>query len=46
MFEIVFLQLAKEQQAFDIFMQIGEFFQGFQFQMAEFATNLFGKFGF
>lgn len=46
MIELVFLQLGNEQDAFDLFMQIGEYFQGFQAQMVNFASNVFGIFGF
>ncbi len=46
MLQIIFLQLGSEQKAFDFFMEIGEFFSGFQFQMADLASNLFGMFGF
>jgi len=45
MFKAIFLQLGGEQGAFDIFMGIGEFFQGFQEQLSEFATSIFGAFG-
>ncbi len=44
MFKAIFLQLG-EQGAFDIFMDIGEYFQGIQEQLSEFATSIFGSFG-
>ncbi|HSB49708.1 MAG TPA: hypothetical protein VLC72_00045 [Nitrosopumilaceae archaeon] len=46
MFKVVFLQLGNEQGAYDLFMQIGEYFRGFQYQMADFASSIFGIFGF
>ena len=45
MFKAIFLQLGGEQGAFDIFMDIGEYFQGLQEQMSEFAASIFGAFG-
>jgi len=46
MFKGIFLQLEGEKQAYDLFMDIGEFFQGFQKGLADFATSIFGFFGF
>lgn len=46
MLKVVFLQFGNEQGAYDVFMKIGDFFSGFQFQMANLASNLFGMFGF
>ncbi len=46
MFKGIFLQFGGEGQAFDIFMDIGEYFQGFQEQLSELASNVFGVFGF
>jgi len=46
MFKGIFLQLGGEQDAFDIFMDIGEYFQGFQEGLADFASSIFGFFGF
>ena len=46
MFETIFLQLGNEQDAFDLFMDIGEYFQGFQEGLVAFASNIFGVFGF
>ena len=39
-------ELNVEDQAFDILMDITDFFQGLQEQLAEFATSFFGIFGF
>jgi hypothetical protein len=46
MFKAIFLQLGGEQGAFDIFMDIGEYFQEFQEQLSELASAVFGVFGF
>ncbi len=46
MFKDIFLQLGGESGAFDIFMDIGEYFQGLQEQLSEFATSVFGVLGF
>jgi len=41
----IFLQFGGEEQAFDIFMDIGEYFQGFQEGIVAFASSIFGFFG-
>jgi len=45
MFKAIFLQLGGEDQAFDFIIDIGEYFQGFLEQLAEFGTSVFGVFG-
>jgi len=40
------LQLDGEKQAYDIFMDIGEYFQGFWEGIVAFATSIFEFFGF
>ncbi len=39
-------ELNVDDQAFDFLMDITDFFQGLQEQLAEFATSFFGIFGF
>jgi len=46
MFKGIFLQFGGEAQAFDIFMDIGEYFQGFHEGIVAFASSIFGFFGF
>jgi len=46
MFKGIFLQLDGEKQAYDIFMDIGEYFQGFWEGIVAFATSIFEFFGF
>jgi len=46
MFKGIFLQLGGEQEAFDIFIDIGEFFQGISEGLADFTSSIFGFFGF
>jgi len=41
-----FLQFGGEEQAYDLFMDIGEYFQGFQEGIVAFASSIFGIFGF
>ena len=46
MFKGIFLQLGGEDQAYDFFMDIGEYFLEFQLGLADFASSIFGFFGF
>jgi len=46
MFKGIFLQTGGEEGAYDIFMEIGNFFQGFHEGIVSFASNIFGAFGF
>ena len=46
MVKFAFLQLGGEEEAYDIMMQIGEWGQGFSEKLSEFATSIFGAFGF
>jgi len=39
------LQLEIEKQAYDLFIDIGESFQGFYEGIVAFASNIFGFFG-
>lgn len=45
MLQDLFLQL-NEQGAYDLLMQIGQFFEGFHYKMVDFASSVFGMFGF
>jgi hypothetical protein len=42
----IFLQFDREEQAFDIFIDIGEYLQGFHEGIVAFASSIFGFFGF
>ncbi len=46
MFKGIFLQLGGEDQAYDLFMDIGKYFQGFHEGIVAFASSIFGIFGF
>ena len=46
MFKGIFLQLGGENQAYDLFMVIGKYFQGFHEGIVAFASSIFGIFGF
>jgi len=46
MFKGIFLQLGREDQAYDLFMDIGKYFQGFHEGIVTFASSIFGIFGF
>jgi len=46
MFKSIFLQLGGEDQAYDLFMDIGKYFQGFHEGIVAFASSIFGIFGF
>ena len=46
MFKGIFLQFGGEDNAYDIFMDIGEYFQGFHEGIVAFASSIFGFFGF
>ena len=46
MFKGIFLQLGVEDQAYDLFMDIGKYFQGFHEGIVAFASSIFGIFGF
>jgi len=46
MFKGIFLQLGGEDQAYDFLMDIGKSFQGFYEGLSDFASSIFGIFGF